>query len=84
MDERTDRLIIGRRLREKGAAVMPPPFSCRVRFVGERRDPLAAAGPVDQSMVTGIPDSALAVRIVSEVFTLATLGAGVRCVVRIS
>ena len=36
-----------------------------------------------QVAVTGIPDSALAVRMVSDVFTLATLGAGVRCVVRI-
>ncbi len=83
MDERTDRLIIGRRLRE-GAAAMPPLFRVASGSLENDATPLAAAGPVDQSTVTGIPDSAFAVRIVSEVLTLATLGAGVRCVVRIS
>jgi len=38
----------------------------------------------DQSAWIGIPETCFAVRMVKDVLTLATLGAGVRCVVRIS
>ena len=66
----------------------------RVRQDAERGDRVGAGAPHpvtqfaaatrDQSTVTGIPDVDFAVRMVNDVFTLATLGAGVRCVVKIS
>ena len=48
------------------------------------RSDLAGGGWARSSSPTGMPGWCFDVRIVSDVLTLATLGAGVRCVVRIS